>query len=77
MQLIDDAVAMGLIIALVEVAKVLGLPTRFAPVLSLALGIGAAFIWVLTGWQDALVTGLLWGLTASGLYSGTRATVSK
>ena len=65
-----------LIIGLVQVFKGVGLPDRWAPVASLVFGVLAG---VAIGSQTGLaplegvVTGIAFGLSASGLYSGTRA----
>lgn len=70
--------AAPLIVALVQLAKGLGCPDRFAPLVALALGLGVAFGAVSAvplPPQPVFVTvllGLGMGLTASGLYSGTR-----
>jgi hypothetical protein len=73
------AFAVPLIVALVELAKRLGCPDRYAPLVALVLGL-------LTAWgavaaipfppQHAFITvlvGLGLGLGAAGLYSGGRS----
>jgi hypothetical protein len=66
------------IVALVQLVKGLGCPDRFAPLVALALGLLAAFGAVAAvplPPQHPFVTvliGLGMGLTAAGLYSGTR-----
>lgn len=59
------------IIGLVEVLKKLGMVEKFAPLMSLLFGIGLI---ALTGaeWRLALVQGIIAGLAASGLFSGTK-----
>jgi hypothetical protein len=62
------------IIALVEAFKAAGLPKRFAPVVAVALGAAFGLMFVdvsLTGFG----MGVILGLTASGLYSGARASM--
>jgi hypothetical protein len=61
------------IIGLVELAKRAGLPDRFAPLLALALGIGAGFVYYGPAPRQSLLYGVVMGLTASGLYSGCKA----
>lgn len=64
-----------LIIGVVAVLKNAGLPKRFAPLASLLLGVGGVFLlpYELTvGIQ--LLLGVGTGLSASGLYSGAKAT---
>ncbi len=71
-----------LIVAAVEVAKRVGLPTRWAPLVAVAVGL-AASLGVQAAqsapggqaWVDATIVGLALGLSAAGLYSGARATV--
>ena len=60
------------ILALVQGAKQAGLPTKWAPLLSLVLGVGG--VWAISGGFD-LITGIVVGLSAAGLWSGTRATL--
>lgn len=61
-----------------EVIKNVGVPTRFIPVFSLALGIGGSFL--VPGVSTvfvAVVGGVVIGLSAVGLYSSTRAVAKK
>ena len=60
------------VVALVQVTKQVGLNDRYAPVASIVIGIGLASI-VTVGWVSILVGGIVVGLSASGLYSGTLA----
>lgn len=61
-----------IVIGLVEAIKKVGLPDRWAPIVSIALGLGGA--WLIGGTALAIVlSGLVIGLSASGLYSGTSA----
>jgi type IV secretory pathway VirB3-like protein len=62
------------ILGLTEIAKRMGLPHKYAPAVSLVMGI--VFV-AITGqvWQACLVQGLIAGLAASGLWSGAKATV--
>lgn len=66
----------AIILALTELAKRVGVPTQFAPLVSLALGIGLAFL-VAGLTVDNFVTGLILGLSASGLWSGTKSVLGK
>ena len=68
------ALLVGLTVGLVEVAKRVGLPAQYAPVVSIACGLGLAALVLPLGSALAL-SGIVVGLTASGLYSGTRATL--
>ncbi|MGI6357172.1 MAG: hypothetical protein ACOX2K_00500 [Bacillota bacterium] len=66
-----------LIIGLVEVAKRVGLSTKLSPLLSLLLGLGAGFLLYGSNLSQAIITGAMIGLSASGLYSGAKAVVGK
>ena len=58
------------IIGIVELAKRAGLPTRFAPLLSLACGILFGLLYFGPDLRVAFLYGIALGLMASGLYSG-------
>lgn len=64
--------AIPVALGLVEVAKQAGLPSRFAPIMSIVIGIGLLF---LTGqtWQLNVIQGIIVGLAACGLWSGPKA----
>lgn len=73
--MIDFITAVPLIIAIVEVAKITGLPNRFAPLFSLILG-ATGFYFIGDGSVvERIIDGLIVSLTASGLYSNAKATV--
>jgi hypothetical protein len=78
-EIIYGVAIVPLIIGLVQVLKQTGLPDRFAPVASLGLGLAFAGVQIATGAAlepfAALLTGIAYGLSASGLYSGGRAVV--
>lgn len=62
------------VVGVIEACKMAGLPSRWAPILSILLGIGGAGF--LGGdLQDIVIQGMVVGLSASGLYSATRATL--
>jgi hypothetical protein len=68
-----DAIVVPLILGLVEVAKQLGLPARFAPALALALGVVAGVLYVSPGDPvEGVLVGLVMGLAAVGLWSGPK-----
>lgn len=75
MDIVSNIVLVGIIIGLVEVIKQVGLPTKFLPLLAVALGVGASFIpsFSIYGGVD-IVQGIVAGLSAVGLYAGTRST---
>lgn len=70
--------AVGLIIALVEVAKKVGIPARFSPILALILGIAAGIVtYGATDVVQGIVLGLAAGASAVGVYSGTKNVMEK
>lgn len=73
-----DVILIAVIIGLVEAAKWSGLPKRFAPGLSLVLGVVGGIVYIFPGdVAMGVLIGLVMGLSASGMYSGTKATLEK
>lgn len=64
-----------IIIGLTSVAK-LYLDSKWAPLIALALGIGGAFFIPASTVAITILSGIVVGLTASGLYAGTKAVVA-
>lgn len=72
--------AVALVVALVQLLKALGLDGRWAPLAAIGLGLlfsgGNALAqllpWFAQAWQVAIM-GLVVGLAASGIYSGSKA----
>ena len=63
------------VLALVGLAKDLGLPTRYAALVATLLGVGlsvADHALTGSGVYQAVVSGLVMGLGAAGLYDGAR-----
>jgi len=64
-----------LIVGVVELAKKLGLPDKFAAVLSAVLGVVIGLVYVAPNDPaKGVLIGLSMGLSASGLYSGVKNT---
>lgn len=60
-----------IITMLVDVFKKAGLPTKLAPLTSLILGVAFGIVFQNNGdIKNAIITGLIMGMSASGLYSG-------
>jgi len=66
--------AVPVALGLVSVARGFGLPSKLAPGLSLLVGVVLVFL-TGTPWQASIIQGILVGLSASGLWSGSRTTV--
>lgn len=59
------------VLALVNLGKELGLSSKWAMLLAVALGVALSvtdFAWGNSGWYAAVSSGLLLGLAASGIY---------
>ena len=69
-------ILLPVIIGLVAVAKEGGFPSRFAPLLAVALGL--FFAWLAQGWSfNTVIVGIILGLASSGLWSSAKALVGK
>lgn len=67
-----------IVVGVVSAIKKAGVTSRYAPLLSIVLGIIGVYLisdFALTG--ATALQGVLAGLSASGLYSGTKATFAK
>lgn len=86
LELVTGVGAIALIVALVQIAKNMGFPTKFSPLLSIGLGLLASFgfhFYSEDPIYTTIVVGLAMGVGAVGSYStvknvieGLRGTVS-
>lgn len=73
-----DAIIIAVIIGMVEVATRAGMAKRFAPGFSLVLGVVGGIVYIFpSDPKMGVLIGLVMGLSSSGLYSGTKATLKK
>ncbi|WP_201763481.1 hypothetical protein [Chengkuizengella marina] len=73
-----DIAIVPIIVALVQLAKQLGLGAKLLPVLSLALGVATGIFYVApSDPKQAILVGIVMGLAASGLWSGSKNIVQK
>lgn len=64
-----------LVVAITEVFKMSGFNTKFAPMISLVVGLGMSFLVNMNaGISTVVVSGIIYGLSASGLYSSVKST---
>lgn len=71
-----DAALLPAILGIVEVAKRMGLSSKWAPVASVALGLVAGYFYIAPGQPlQAALSGISMGLAAVGLWSGPKNTV--
>lgn len=76
--MIYDIAIVPVIVALVALFTSVGLPKRFAPIVALVCGIIAGVVYVApSDLPQAIFIGIVMGLAASGLYSGTKNTLGK
>jgi len=74
----EITILIGIITGLTSVVKTIGLPSRFAPLTAIAIGLIIAFLNRGALPTDIVImTGIVAGLTSAGLYSGTKAVIGK
>ena len=61
-----------LIIGIVELLKRYGLPAKYCPFVALFLGLMFSIIFISNNLKEGIIIGLMLGLSASGLYSGSK-----
>ena len=70
-----------IILALTELAKRMGTPAKLAPVTAIVFGVIMAFLSagmsIGTFSIEQALQGLVWGVSASGLWSGSKAIIGK
>ena len=65
------------VVGVVEAVKrAFKMPSKYCPLLSIAIGVGLSYFMVFDSLSAALFRGLVVGLSAVGLYSGARATLN-
>lgn len=70
-----DIAIVPLIVGLVELVKKLGLPSKFCPIVGVVLGVVIGMVYVSpTDIAKGVLVGASLGLSAVGLYSGTKNT---
>lgn len=74
---IYDMTIVPVIIGLVQLCKMVGLKAKYAPFLAVLLGLTFALIYYPISLQDRVLLGLIFGLSASGLYSGSKNLTEK
>lgn len=68
-----DMVLIPIIIGLVDALKGYGLPKKWWPIVSILLGVGGGVVYVHPGdFWNGVLSGVVMGLSAGGLYSGGR-----
>jgi uncharacterized membrane protein len=75
--MLETATAIAVVTGVTELVKQVGLDSKYAPVVSLLLGIGIAFLFYTNDIAQTILSGVIIGLSASGLYSGTKTIINK
>lgn len=73
----EQGIAAAIALGLTEACTRAGLPSRFAPLVSMLLAVIVSIGLAAERNRAAVVVGLLAGLAASGAYSGTKAVMGK
>lgn len=72
---INETVIIPLIMSIVELVKGLGMPKKFSALVAVVVGtLLGVFVIEPNSIRTGLLKGIIYGLTASGLYSGTKNT---
>ena len=75
--MLEMTIVVAIIVGLIQAIKgALDMPSRFAPLLAIVLGVGYTIFFGDISLQEEIFTGIVAGLTASGLYSGGKATLN-
>lgn len=61
-----------LVLGLVELFKRAGVSAKYSPFVAVILGILAGVFYISSDIKEGVIIGLMLGLSASGLYSGTK-----
>lgn len=64
------------VVSILKTTAITGATNRFAPLYSLVLGIGGAFLVPSETTQLTIISGALIGCAAAGVYSGVKTTVA-
>lgn len=75
---LNETVVVPIIMSIVQMAKGLGMPRKFSSLVAVIVGaiLGVFFVEPHC-FRTGLLKGIVYGLTASGLYSGTKNTVEQ
>ncbi|WP_099158278.1 MULTISPECIES: hypothetical protein [Virgibacillus] len=69
---IYDVAIIPLILAMVELVKIVGLPVKYSPFVAVVLGLAFGIFYLDASLKQNIIVGLMYGLSATGLYSGTK-----
>ncbi|MEK4578265.1 holin [Bacillus sp. FSL R12-0074] len=68
----EITVMIGIVVGLSQIAKTIGLQTRYVPLLNLTLGIALGVLFLSQDLKTNVFQGIIIGLSASGLFDHTK-----
>ncbi|MBO0994631.1 hypothetical protein [Bacillus sp. SD088] len=75
---VHNVLLIPLIVGLVEAFKIAGVGKRFLPLIAIGVGIVIGIVYVTEyDLKQGILVGTILGLSASGLYSGTKNTIER
>ena len=76
---LEITILIAIVLGLTEVGKKMGLPSKYAPLLALIVGVGFNITLKFVGAEmsELVVGGIIAGLTGCGLYSGGKSLITK
>lgn len=77
MEIVSAGSVLAAVMGMTQAIKMLGLPSRYAPITSVALGIAFAIYFLHGTSPEVVFAGVVMGLTCSGLWSGSKALLGK
>jgi len=75
MEIVSSVSILAAIIGVVQVLKMSGLPSRFAPLASLLLGVSFSIYFLHDSSYITVFAGVVAGLTSSGLWSSSKSLI--
>lgn len=74
----SESIVVPIIMSIVELAKGLGVPKKYSAILSVIIGIAIGIFYLHPmNIKYGIFDGVVYGLTASGLYSGAKNTIQQ
>ncbi|EEM07896.1 holin [Bacillus pseudomycoides] len=70
--MIEISVMIAIVVGLSQIAKTIGLQTKYIPLLNLTLGIVLGVLFLSQDIKTSIFQGIIIGLTASGLFDHTK-----
>ena len=75
---LNESIVVPILISATELLKGVGLPKKFAALATVIMGIFVGMFYLEPmDYRTGIFKGIIYGLTASGLYSGTKNTVEQ